>query len=101
LHVCGDFSCIDLAERLCSLSGKTFEKREYQRLTSLTLDEAGLGESGYSSLEPGDCVVAFSKRELYGIKQEIENSTGAATNHCSAALCMSADVAVALAAAQL
>ena len=30
---------------------------------------------GYSSVQPGDCVVAFSRRDIYAIKQFIEQET--------------------------
>lgn len=76
LHVCGDHSCIDLTRRLCDLSGKEFQQYAYERLTSLTVDQEGLGPEGYAGLKPGDCVVAFSKRDLYSIRQQIEKATG-------------------------
>ncbi len=27
---------------------------------------------GYSAVQPGDCIVAFSRRDIYSIKQYIE-----------------------------
>ena len=75
--MCGDHSCIALAEKLCNLTGKQFEQHSYERLTPLTVDMDGLGPSGYMGLKPGDCVVAFSKRDLYNIRGQIEAATGA------------------------
>jgi len=34
-----------------------------------------LGENWHASLRPGDCVVAFSRREIYELKHQIELST--------------------------
>lgn len=77
LHVCGDHSCIALTQKLCALTGKEFQQHSYERLSPLTVDAEGLGPAGYAGLKPGDCVVAFSKRELYEIRRRIELSTGA------------------------
>ena len=76
LHVCGDHSCIALAEKLCNLTGKDFEQHSYERLTPLTVDKEGLGPNGYAGLKAGDCVVAFSKKDLYNIRSQIETATG-------------------------
>lgn len=75
--MCGDHSCIALAQKLCALTGKEFQQHSYERLTPLTVDPSGLGPTGYAGLKPGDCVVAFSKRDLYNIRRQIESTTGA------------------------
>jgi ATP-dependent RNA helicase SUPV3L1/SUV3 len=75
--VCGDHSCIALTQKLCELTGKEFQQHSYERLTPLTVDMEGLGPEGYAGLKPGDCVVAFSKRDLYNIRQQIVKATGA------------------------
>lgn len=75
VHVCGDHSCTELVKSLCSLTGKEFQLETYERLTPLSVDPAGLKGSGYKGLRPGDCVIAFSRRELYQIKAEIERKT--------------------------
>jgi ATP-dependent RNA helicase SUPV3L1/SUV3 len=77
LHVCGDHSCIGLTEKLCELTGKEFQQHSYERLTPLNVDMNGLGPEGYAGLKPGDCVVAFSKRDLYSIRRQIVQATGA------------------------
>ncbi len=33
-------------------------------------------ERGYLDVQPGDCVVAFSRKDIYDIKQLIEAGTG-------------------------
>jgi hypothetical protein len=32
-------------------------------------------QGGYASVQPGDCIVAFSRRDIYDIKQQIEQET--------------------------
>lgn len=31
---------------------------------------------GYQDVQPGDCIVAFSRRDIYDIKNTIEATTG-------------------------
>lgn len=47
----------------------------YERFTPLSIETEGL-KRGYLDVQPGDCVVAFSRRDIYDIKQLIEASTG-------------------------
>lgn len=75
VHVCGDQSCAELVRTLCALTGKEFQLQTYERLTPLRVDRGGLEGRGYEGLERGDCVIAFSRRELYEIKAEIESRT--------------------------
>ena len=48
---------------------------EYSRFTPLVVESGGL-ERGYLDVQPGDCVVAFSRKDIYDIKQLIEAGTG-------------------------
>jgi ATP-dependent RNA helicase SUPV3L1/SUV3 len=47
--------------------------REYGRLTPLAVSDSPLGD--YSKVQAGDCVVAFSKQDIFAIKKEIEANT--------------------------
>ena len=49
--------------------------REYERFTPLSIEAEGL-KRGYLDVQPGDCIVAFSRRDIYDIKQLIEAGTG-------------------------
>ena len=49
--------------------------RSYERFKPLRLEEGGLA-GGYKDIQPGDCVVAFSRRHIYDIKHNIEVATG-------------------------
>lgn len=48
--------------------GEPFELKQYQRFTPLSVDEFGLPD-GYRDVKPGDCIVAFSRREIFDIKR--------------------------------
>lgn len=74
IHVCGDGSVVDIVKSFCSEVGDDFELREYDRFTPLRLTRKGLKE-GYSSVKPGDCIVAFSRKDIYDIKTHVEATT--------------------------
>ena len=76
IHVCGDHSCIDLVQNLCNAANMELTVHKYERLTDLSLDRKGLRQQSFANVQPGDCVVAFSRKALYGIKRDIEQQSG-------------------------
>ncbi|KAL4443033.1 hypothetical protein ABPG77_008524 [Micractinium sp. CCAP 211/92] len=74
VHLCGDGSAVPLVRRICEDMGEHFEVANYDRFTALSLEDEGL-VGGYQSVQPGDCIVAFSRRDIYDIKQLIEQET--------------------------
>eukprot|EP00903_Cladosiphon_okamuranus_P012800 g11963.t1 len=74
IHVCGGMEGAALVEAMAKETGDDFEMREYQRKTKLVCAEESLGSS-YKNIEPGDAVVAFSRRDIFNIKREIESKT--------------------------
>lgn len=74
IHVCGDGSAVDLVRWIAEQVGDPFEIREYDRFTPLEVEEDSL-KKGYSSVRPGDCVVAFSRHDIFSIKALIESKT--------------------------
>jgi ATP-dependent RNA helicase SUPV3L1/SUV3 len=75
IHVCGDYSVLHLVKNMCETMKCPIEVHEYERMTSLTIDKEGLGPEGYANVRAGDCVVAFSRRDIYTIKAAIEEQT--------------------------
>jgi ATP-dependent RNA helicase SUPV3L1/SUV3 len=60
--------------------GDDFECRQYQRFTDLKVAKKSLARSShqmdsYRNVQPGDCVVAFSRNDIFAIKREIETTT--------------------------
>eukprot|EP00899_Mesostigma_viride_P021896 jgi/Mesvir1/29708/Mv00941-RA.1 len=70
LHLCGDPAAEDMLRRLCQETGDELEVRRYERLQPLELSRRAVGK--YSNVRPGDCVVAFSRKDIYSIKKELE-----------------------------
>ena len=61
--------------------GESLEVHEYERFTPLKV-QRGLG-GRYRNVRPGDCIVAFSRKDIFTIKQVMSVCSPA----CSAAIC--------------
>jgi len=87
IHVCGDGSAVALLKRLCEDVGDEMEVREYERFTPLQVEEretngappTTVGKEKeadfYRSIRPGDCIVAFSRKDIYKVKARVESVT--------------------------
>ena len=75
LHICGDPAMVKILSRIVAQTGDKLIVRRYERLSPLQLDTESL-HSDLSNVRPGDCVVAFSRRRIFGLKQRIEKETG-------------------------
>ncbi|CRL07148.1 CLUMA_CG020141, isoform A [Clunio marinus] len=71
IHVCGEPGTAELLKRLCGTTGEELEIREYKRLTSLTVESSAL--TTLDNVQPGDCIVCFSKNDIYSVSREIES----------------------------
>ncbi|TKS70012.1 ATP-dependent RNA helicase SUPV3L1, mitochondrial [Collichthys lucidus] len=70
IHVCGESAAIDFIRELMYSTGEEVEVHNYQRLTPFSvLDQA---VESLDNLRPGDCVVCFSKNDIYSISRQIE-----------------------------
>lgn len=70
VHVCGEAGAAELLRRLCDTTGEVVEVRQYERLTQLTVESTAL--QTLDNVQPGDCVVCFSKNDIYAVSREIE-----------------------------
>ncbi|XP_054766320.2 ATP-dependent RNA helicase SUPV3L1, mitochondrial-like isoform X2 [Lytechinus pictus] len=70
IHLCGEPAAIDLVKELTLSTGDELEIRHYKRLTSLQILDQPLGN--LENVKPGDCIVAFSKNDLYSISRQLE-----------------------------
>jgi ATP-dependent RNA helicase SUPV3L1/SUV3 len=75
IHVCGDASAINIVEELAAKMGDSFEVRHYQRRSRLSLEKKSLRDN-LQNIVAGDCVIAFSRRNVYGLRRMIERETG-------------------------
>lgn len=74
IHLCGEESAVDLVKRIAKATGDDVEVRKYERLSPLKVAEASLDD--LSLIEKGDCVVTFSRNNIFAVKRTIEQKTG-------------------------
>ncbi|KAG7342054.1 helicase domain protein [Nitzschia inconspicua] len=80
IHVCGGMEAKNIVEKLAKACGDEFEIHTYDRFTELRVAERSLARNfkstgAYRYVQPGDCVVAFSRNDIFAIKREIESTT--------------------------
>ncbi|OAY75632.1 ATP-dependent RNA helicase SUV3, mitochondrial [Ananas comosus] len=71
LHVCGDPAAVPLIQRILEVTGDVVKVQYYERLSPLVPLKFPLGS--FSNIKTGDCIVTFSRREIYKLKKKIEN----------------------------
>uniref|UniRef100_A0A3B0N8D3 RNA helicase n=1 Tax=Theileria annulata TaxID=5874 RepID=A0A3B0N8D3_THEAN len=70
LHICGSKSCISITANLANIRGDKLEVFEHERLGHLKVMDKAIG---LDELEPGDCVVCFSRSDAFTIRNNIES----------------------------
>ncbi|KAL6767380.1 hypothetical protein ACKKBF_B35050 [Auxenochlorella protothecoides x Auxenochlorella symbiontica] len=75
IHLCGDGSAVELVRSLAAAMGDELEVRSYDRFTALAVEPGGLGPGVYAATQRGDCIVAFSRRDIFEIKAAVERET--------------------------
>ncbi|CAO1601595.1 RNA helicase [Xanthoria calcicola] len=75
LHLCGEERTVPLIKELAAAMGDDLRIHHYKRLSPLKTMSASL-RGDLNNLRKGDCVVAFSKVSIHGLKDRIERTTG-------------------------
>ena len=80
VHVCGGAEAIDIVKKICHMCGDDFELHRYTRFSELKVLDDSIAPSptskgAYANVQAGDCVVAFSRQDIFAIKREIEQNT--------------------------
>lgn len=70
IHLCGNETTINLVKEMAEKCGDTLEIKTYKRLSKLVVPDEPL-DTIYD-LIPGDCVITFSRKNIFNIKQQIE-----------------------------
>ncbi|XP_053694212.1 ATP-dependent RNA helicase SUV3 homolog, mitochondrial [Sabethes cyaneus] len=70
IHVCGEPGTLELLQKICDTTHETLEVRKYKRLTALHIENQAL--MSLDNVAPGDCIVCFSKNDIYSVSREIE-----------------------------
>ncbi|XP_063993444.1 ATP-dependent RNA helicase SUV3 homolog, mitochondrial [Diachasmimorpha longicaudata] len=70
IHLCGEAGAIPLVQALCTTTGEDVEIRRYKRLTELQIENDAV--RNLKNIQPGDCIVCFSKNDIYTVSRELE-----------------------------
>ena len=75
VHVCGSADSLPLLRELVDFCGDSLVEYSYERLTPLrTASHSLYGD--LSQVRPGDCVVAFSRKDIFQLKASVEAASG-------------------------
>eukprot|EP00257_Ricinus_communis_P015505 XP_015573433.1 DExH-box ATP-dependent RNA helicase DExH16, mitochondrial isoform X1 [Ricinus communis] len=72
LHLCGDPAAVPLIQEILKVTGDDIKVEYYERLSPLVPLTRPLGS--FSNIQTGDCIVTFSRREIYRLKKIIESA---------------------------
>ncbi|XP_054821646.1 DExH-box ATP-dependent RNA helicase DExH18, mitochondrial isoform X1 [Prosopis cineraria] len=74
IHLCGDPSVLNIVRKICQETGDELREQQYERFKPLVVEaKTLLGD--LRNIRSGDCVVAFSRREIFEVKLAIEKHT--------------------------
>jgi ATP-dependent RNA helicase SUPV3L1/SUV3 len=74
IHLCGDPSVLKIVRKICADTGDDLEVHQYERFKPLVVEaKTLLGD--LKNVCSGDCIVAFSRREIFEVKLAIEKFT--------------------------
>jgi len=73
IHLCGDERALNLIYKLCETTGDKLIKKTYTRLSDLVVEDNHL--HSVSQLQKGDCIVSFSKKDIFKLKNLINEKS--------------------------
>lgn len=71
LHLCGDPAAVPLIQEILKVTGDNLKVQYYERLSPLVPLKVPLGS--FANIKKGDCIVTFSRRNIYRYKKQIES----------------------------
>lgn len=74
LHLCGEETAVPVVKELLKDTGDELIVNRYERLTPLYVEEQSL-EGDFSKVRKGDCIVTFSRNNIFRVKRKIESET--------------------------
>jgi ATP-dependent RNA helicase SUPV3L1/SUV3 len=75
IHLCGDETTVKLLHQLLEPMGDKITVHNYDRLTPLVVADTSL-DGEYNNVQPGDCIVTFSRSNIFAVKKQIESTAG-------------------------
>ncbi|KAI8597000.1 P-loop containing nucleoside triphosphate hydrolase protein [Dissophora ornata] len=74
VHLCGEPTVVELVKKICAMTNEEVIVNQYNRLSKLELQEESLNRD-FKNIEKGDCVVTFSRKNIFMVKKAIEAET--------------------------
>ena len=75
LHLCGEERAVPSIEALAKITGDELIVNRYQRLSPLEIAPRSL-ERDLTRIRKGDCIITFSRTNIFNLKRDIEEKTG-------------------------
>lgn len=75
IHLCGEETAIPVIQALLRETGDELVIHRYERLTPLVVQDESL-EGDLRRVQKGDCLVTFTRTNIYMLKQQVEELTG-------------------------
>lgn len=75
LHLCGEEAAVPLVEQMLRDMGDELLVNRYEWLTPLMVADESLG-GDLKKIQKGDCVVTFSRSNIFALKREVEKQSG-------------------------
>ncbi|GAA5908086.1 ATP-dependent RNA helicase SUV3 [Sporobolomyces salmoneus] len=75
LHLCGEESVVELVQGIAREMGDECIVKRYERLSPLVVADYSL-EGDLKKIRKGDCLVTFSRSNIFMFKRQIESKTG-------------------------
>ncbi|OXG65158.1 mitochondrial RNA helicase [Cryptococcus neoformans c8] len=75
IHLCGDETTVDLLRGMIAFLGDDLTVHQYNRLTPLSVANESL-KNDYTKVEDGDCIVTFSRSNIFEVKKQVESQAG-------------------------
>ena len=75
IHLCGEERALPIVRDIAAGLGEKLIIHRYERLSPLKTMNKSL-DGNFKNLRKGDCVVAFSRKDIYALKHGIQDSTG-------------------------
>jgi ATP-dependent RNA helicase SUPV3L1/SUV3 len=75
LHLCGEERAVPIVEALAKITGDELIVNRYQRLSPLEIAPGSL-KHDLTRIRKGDCIVTFSRTNIFNLKKDIEKKTG-------------------------
>lgn len=75
IHLCGEPAVLPLIKRLCNDMGDDLTVVNYERLSPVKIAPTSL-DGNLMKLRKGDCLVSFSRKSIYSLKEIVERRCG-------------------------